>query len=1365
MSARGLLAMIVAGCILMVATGCGGTPLSADVDGHMVTLPRVMRAGETTRVGFTLFAGEELGQGQVQVSLRAAGQSLAKAEGGIAGTGTLALDVPQVPAGEYQVEVAGPGFKEAAFVEIEPRMLVLIETDKPVYRPGQTVLMRVVTLDSSLKAAPVEVEVEALDALGNRVFRKTVVSDEFGMTSLEIPLSSEPSLGVWQLTASAGESSTRLDVQVEEYVCPKYEVKVVPSRDWFLSNEPLEGTVSATYAYGRPVEGRLEIRAWRYVGAWEEYASYSGPVDGEGSFRVDPVRDVAEAPRTDGLGNVRLEVKVVEEATGDEQTVTEFLTAAADPVQMSIVTENMAFKPGLPFSILLVTKTPAGEAVESAVVVETVYYAEDESRVGMERQQVETGGGSALVRLAPPVRAARMEVTASTGSVVAGKALTAAYSPLGSFVHVEQFGSPSLHIGDAAVFSVYSTSEAHTLHYEVVSRDRIVLTDSSSGDIQFRITPAMAGACRLLVYHVLPSGEVVADGLPFTVEGEYPQNVTIDLGAEEAQPGAAVQLRLRTQGEARVGLTGVDHSVFVLSESRLNLQQVFAELGRLSPQPQVEQQEVDGVGPLLVPGAMDAFAGAGLLVLSDKDIPGGKTVEQHGIVSADGEEGPVAGGDGTPADSEGGRQAGGLAHVPQAQQSFPETWLWEEVTTGKDGKASLSLEVPDSITTWDVRAVAVSAEKGLGIAETSLRAFQPFSLTVDLSPSAIRGEQLPVRVAVYNYTDAPQEFTVEIDASPWFDLLSGYRQTVLVAANDAGAAEFVLRPAVPGTQVVKVTARSGRMTRAVNKSIAVEAGGVEQELVANAVVEAGSSMALDLSTPATGVVPDSGTAHLTLAGGLLAPSLAGLDQLLRMPLGCGEQSMVHFASATYILRYMKQAGVVEPEVQAKAERLLLTGYQRGLTFRRADGSFSPFGESDEEGSLFLTAFVLKTFAQAEGLIYIDEDIMAAAGEWIAERQRTDGSFESVGFVHDQEMMGGGGNEALTAYVAVALLEAGITEAAQKAIDYLGGRVDQVSDPYTLALVTFALGRGRSEGAADARQRLLSLATEGEDGLRWGAASAEPGGQPAQEHVDVAGSPLLGSEVETTGYAALALSQAGDRANAAKAVRRLMGGRNSVGGFATTQGTVVAVQALSEFAAAQGEGADLTVRVSGGGLFREVRFAPDSLDAEVIEVPMGTKLTVSVEGQGEAVVQGVVRYCLTAPPEPVAFDLRVSYDASQVDVGDAVRVTADVMFTPPEPLQGLNAGMVALGVAVPTGFEVVQESLAALRESPYVRRCSQSGRKVVVYVEDMTPGQGLSLSFTMWALYPVQAKSAASQVYSCYRPQWRGETLSEEVSGK
>ncbi len=91
-------------------------------------------------------------------------------------------------------------------------------------------------------------------------------------------------------------------------------------------------------------------------------------------------------------------------------------------------------------------------------------------------------------------------------------------------------------------------------------------------------------------------------------------------------------------------------------------------------------------------------------------------------------------------------------------------------------------------------------------------------------------------------------------------------------------------------------------------------------------------------------------------------------------------------------------------------------------------------------------------------------------------------------------------------------------------------------------------------------------------------------------------------------------------------------------------------------------------------------------------------------------------------------------------------------------------MVVLDVSVPTGFAPVSESLDLLVELELkVKRYEVAGRKVILYIEDMAPGETISFSFEVQALYPVRGKGAASQAYSYYNPQWKGETISEGLT--
>lgn len=88
-----------------------------------------------------------------------------------------------------------------------------------------------------------------------------------------------------------------------------------------------------------------------------------------------------------------------------------------------------------------------------------------------------------------------------------------------------------------------------------------------------------------------------------------------------------------------------------------------------------------------------------------------------------------------------------------------------------------------------------------------------------------------------------------------------------------------------------------------------------------------------------------------------------------------------------MLRYLKATGQENPQIRAKAETYIITGYQRELTYRHADGSFSAFGESDGEGSLWLTDFVLSQFSGARDITTIDEDVLKEAADWIESTSR------------------------------------------------------------------------------------------------------------------------------------------------------------------------------------------------------------------------------------------------------------------------------------------------------------------------------------------------------------------------------------------
>jgi hypothetical protein len=57
----------------------------------------------------------------------------------------------------------------------------------------------------------------------------------------------------------------------------------------------------------------------------------------------------------------------------------------------------------------------------------------------------------------------------------------------------------------------------------------------------------------------------------------------------------------------------------------------------------------------------------------------------------------------------------------------------------------------------------------------------------------------------------------------------------------------------------------------------------------------------------------------------MVPTINGLHNLIRMPYGCGEQTMINFAPAIYIHDYLAIVEKLTPEIKIKSTQILKTG--------------------------------------------------------------------------------------------------------------------------------------------------------------------------------------------------------------------------------------------------------------------------------------------------------------------------------------------------------------------------------------------------------------------------------------------------------
>jgi CD109 antigen len=262
----------------------------------------------------------------------------------------VVFDVPADWEGDctFSAQVAGIAEDLVISTAVEQRPALLIETDKPIYKPSQEVHGRVVLLNSSMQPVSGDVEVTVHDAKGLRINRWRLQADQYGSASFDLQLAREVNFGTWKIRAVSGKAETLKDIRVENYTLPRFELDFSLPKSWVLVDQRIRGQVRADYFFGKPVNGTARIVARRWVGTWDEYASFEAELlEGQADFDLPAVGFVSGTAQESGQGTVTLEVSVTDTA-GHTQETTEVLTVSEAPVVLSIIPGMDTVKAGIP---------------------------------------------------------------------------------------------------------------------------------------------------------------------------------------------------------------------------------------------------------------------------------------------------------------------------------------------------------------------------------------------------------------------------------------------------------------------------------------------------------------------------------------------------------------------------------------------------------------------------------------------------------------------------------------------------------------------------------------------------------------------------------------------------------------------------------------------------------------------------------------------------------------------------------------------------------------------------------------------------------------------------------------------------------
>ncbi len=111
------------------------------------------------------------------------------------------------------------------------------------------------------------------DAKGNKVYRQTATTSDYGVASWSFQLADEVNHGAYKITATLGDTTSEKTVTVKPYVLPKFKVTATTDEDFYRPGQRVTGQVEAAYFFGKPVDGgqvqaqRLGVRRRAAAGA------------------------------------------------------------------------------------------------------------------------------------------------------------------------------------------------------------------------------------------------------------------------------------------------------------------------------------------------------------------------------------------------------------------------------------------------------------------------------------------------------------------------------------------------------------------------------------------------------------------------------------------------------------------------------------------------------------------------------------------------------------------------------------------------------------------------------------------------------------------------------------------------------------------------------------------------------------------------------------------------------------------------------------------------------------------------------------------------------------------------------------------
>eukprot|EP00076_Gallus_gallus_P042135 XP_025007673.1 alpha-2-macroglobulin-like protein 1 [Gallus gallus] len=1355
-----------------------------------------------------------------------------------------------------------------------------IQMDKPIYKPGQTVKFRIVTLDEDFIAFNDSISVFLQDPKNNRIEQWLNVVPQEGIADLSFQLSDEPLLGTYVINVTNRKIYDSFTV--EEYVLPKFEVIFEAPVKIYALDKTFPLRVCGRYTYGKAVQGMVYVSLCQKISQFLPSASkpdlcqeFYNQTDNMGCFFTNVTLSFSQDLRY-YRDSIVAEASLLEDGTEIQVNASHKLLISKIGGMALFDDVNSYYHAGEMYRGKIKVIDYKGKMLKYKKVLLVVSFGEQQFQqkyltgdTGTASFSLNTTAwNSTSVSLEASVLHQDMDRepgTVDLNYMRASHFIRPFYSTSRSFlsiVHVPEMMPCGKKQAIQVDFRIYQEDLEHgpkrvIFSYLVTGKSGIVhagqktvwvgLPRMLKGFFSIPVTfsSVYAPTSTLIVYVIFPNGKTIADSAVFSVSMCFRNKAELSFSVPKILPGSEVNLHLQAAPGSTCAVWAVDQTVFLLKpEKELSHSMIYGLFPSIPstysgyPHQVSEDDNSCGFQNSDQPDVFTAFREMGLKIMSNTNIRKPRLclttqsttmMQERGMFTSR----PMLMFAQPHKESNTGHlmtstyQPTMFSPVSSPEEKvhkyFTKTWLWDLYSVGPSGKQTVTVTVPNTITGWKA-GMFCTGHNGFGLAPTSsLLVFKPFSVELTLPSSVIQGETFILKATVLSYLQQCMKIQVTMEEFPQFQLKScegcvyssclcaGEVKTFLwsVTAERLGFTNITLSTEAIATKssVAKryhLSQTKDRKIQSPNSFYLVQSNSrtcpllfkenlwlgpkfclylfvihffspmCSLLLLLNAqqpegvlIEKAHSSIlcpkkgspaeeSVSLTLPPN-TVEGSVRATVSVTGDLMGTALQNLDHLVQMPHGCGEQNMVLFAPIVYMLQYLEKTRQLTPEIKERATGFLRNGYQIQLQYQHPDGSFSEFGTKDEYGNTWLTAFVVKCFAQAKPYIFLDDRSIQAAFNWLEFHQLPNGCFRDVGQLFHTAMKGGmDGEVLLAAYITAAYMERGDTPEStvvRKALGCIIPSLPKATSTYTQALLayTFALAKDPQR-----TQELLDILDE---------KAIRAGGQihwsqtPSKAHSTSLWSQPLSVDVELTAYVLLALLSKpnvteADFTIASGIVAWLTRQQNAYGGFASTQDTVVALQALAKYAALTHNTkgvAEVRVRSQrGSGRKFQVSYHNRLLVQEMALREIPGKFSVQAHGSCCVFTRTVLRYNIPFPQVSKSFALQVKTKPDNCTEDDAYSVTlyVNVRYTGKRAI----SNMVIVEVSLLSGFVLAARSGMSPHHWYPVRRTEKTQAGVAIYLDKLSHVSETYVLHLEREIEVTNLKPGQVRVYDYYHPE-------------